>query len=195
MDAALKESTAGLKLNLGSGQHPKPGYINVDRHAPADVIHDLEQLPWPWETSSVSEILMQHVLEHLGRSTESFLRIIQELYRVCRHGAMIHITVPHPRHDAFLSDPTHVRAILPETWELFSKEMNQMWKQKGFSNSPLALQLDVDFKLLQAAPDFAGPWKKRLDAGAMTRQQVAEAAMAYNNVVEQIRMDVQVIKP
>ena len=47
--------------------------------------------PWPWPTDSVDEILLRHALEHIGESTETFLRIMQELYRVCRHSAVINI--------------------------------------------------------------------------------------------------------
>src|SRR5947208_13026944 len=97
-----------LKLNLGCGQNHRPGYVNVDRAGSPDVKWDLEQFPWPWEDSSVGEVVMFHVLEHLGESTATYLKIIQEIYRVCQDGAAIQITVPHPRHDDFLNDPTHV---------------------------------------------------------------------------------------
>src|SRR5438128_1961143 len=94
-----------LRLNLGSGQNPKPGYINVDKSGSPDLKWDLEQFPWPWEDSSVDEIQLIRVLEHLGESTATFFKIIQELYRVCKNGAIIDIAVPHPRHDDFLGDP------------------------------------------------------------------------------------------
>ncbi|MBY0403020.1 MAG: methyltransferase domain-containing protein, partial [Cyanobacteria bacterium] len=103
-----------LKLNLGSGQNPKAGYVNVDKFGNPDVLLDLESFPWPWETSSVDEIVLHHVMEHLGASAEVYFKIMQEMYRVCKPGALIHITVPHPRHNHFAFDPTHVRGILPE---------------------------------------------------------------------------------
>jgi len=55
----------GLKLNLGSGQHPQPGFVNVDKLGEPDLKCDLEVFPWPWPENSVSEILLIHVLEHL----------------------------------------------------------------------------------------------------------------------------------
>ena len=36
---------------------------------------------------------------------------MKELYRISCDQANIHISVPHPRHDDFLADPTHVRPI------------------------------------------------------------------------------------
>jgi hypothetical protein len=94
-----------LKLNLGCGKNPKPGYVNVDKYDNPDVLHDLETFPWPWKDNSVNEIRLIHVLEHLGERKEVFLNIIKELYRICVASATIHIVVPHPRHDDFINDP------------------------------------------------------------------------------------------
>ena len=51
-----------IKLNLGCGEKKFPGYINVDKYGSPDVNHDLESFQWPWETNSVSEIKLIHVL-------------------------------------------------------------------------------------------------------------------------------------
>ena len=50
-----------------------------------------------------------------GRIRRVFLGMMKELYRICRDGAEIEINVPHPRHDNFIGDPTHVRIITPDT--------------------------------------------------------------------------------
>ena len=62
-----------LKLNLGCGQHHREGYINVDKYGSPDILHDLETFPWPWRDNSVKEILLYHVLEHLGQAESSQL--------------------------------------------------------------------------------------------------------------------------
>ena len=100
-----------MRLNLGCGGKKLAGWINVDKFetAATDLIFDMEVFPWPSPDDSVDEVLMAHVLEHLGAQTSVYLGIIKELYRVCRDGAKIKIAVPHPRHDNFLSDPTHAR--------------------------------------------------------------------------------------
>lgn len=129
-----------MKLNLGCGRNHKDGYVNVDKEPAADPdrIVDLEEFPWPFDDDSIDEILMCHVLEHLGRETGVFLGIMKEIYRVCAADAVVTIVVPHPRHDHFLGDPSHVRPILPETMLLFSKEMNRQWESVGSSHTPFA---------------------------------------------------------
>jgi len=56
-----------LRLNLGASNDVRPGYLSVDIAPPADVVCDLRQ-PWPWETSSVDEILAHDVFEHFPQA-------------------------------------------------------------------------------------------------------------------------------
>ena len=139
----MEASNQSLKLNLGCGQFPKEGYLNVDKYGEPEFRFDLETFPWPWADNSVEHIILHHVLEHLGAATDIYLKIIGELYRVCKVGALIDITVPHPRHEDFIGDPTHVRAITPYSFRLFSKAFN-----KVSTASPLGSLLNVDFELV-----------------------------------------------
>lgn len=81
------------KLNLGCGYFPKEGFVNVDIDpaAPADIIHDLEQKPWPFEDQSFSEIEIFHVLEHVADVHGT----LSEIYRILKPGGRVHIKVPH----------------------------------------------------------------------------------------------------
>ena len=181
-----------LRLNLGCGEDHKPGYINVDKYGNPDIFHHLEKFPWPWEDESVEEVLMKHILEHLGESTDDYLGIIKELYRVCVGGAAINIIVPHPRHDDFLDDPTHVRIVTPAGLSLFSKSKNAEWIGKGFSNSLLGLYLDVDFEIIGVDYVFDPVWAEILnDKDDMF---IYQAVKRYNNVIRETLINIKVIK-
>src|ERR1700761_187803 len=112
---------------MGSGLNRKPGYVNVDASAESepDEVFDLEVTPWPWPDSCAEEVRFNHSLEHMGGDAKVFLAIMKELYRICAHGAIVDIHVPHPRHDYFIGDPTHVRIITTEVLRLFSKKFNE----------------------------------------------------------------------
>ena len=87
-----------MKLNLGCGVNKIEGYLNIDKYPSGnpDMLMDLEEIPWKFDENSVDEILLNHVLEHLGAEVEVFFSIIKEMYRVCKNGTIIQINVPHP---------------------------------------------------------------------------------------------------
>lgn len=186
-----------LRLNLGCGRNPKRGWINVDKAhaAAADQVVDLETLPWPWADNSVDAILLHHVLEHLGQRTETFLGIVKELYRVSKPGAEITIVVPHPRSDDFVNDPTHVRAVTPAALRLFDQGVNREWEAAGHPNTPLGVYLGVDFRIktLNFSPDE--PWLSRFNSGEIDRNGLAEAERSFSNVIKEITIVWEAVKP
>lgn len=138
-----------MRLNLGCGfqQRRDGNWVNVDKYSDChpDMVWDLEQFPWPWEDNSVDEVLLKDCLEHLGQQTHCFLKIMQELYRVCKDGAIINIVVPHPLHDDFFGDPSHVRPITAQMLSLFNKDLNRTWIATGRPATPFGIYLDIDF--------------------------------------------------
>ena len=184
----------GLKLNLGSGQNPEQGFVNVDKYGAPDVRCDLESFTWPWPDNSVSQIRLVHVLEHLGASPDVFIGIMKEMYRVCEPGGQIYIAVPHPRHDHFIGDPTHVRPVTPEMLHLFSKANNRRWKEIGANNSPLALYHDVDFEVADTTYILDEPYSSRARSGELSDEEIGRLLRTQNNICAEIRILLKVIK-
>lgn len=180
-----------MKLNMGCGRNKHAGYVNVDS-APAsepDVLFDLETFPWPWPDGAAEEVVFNHSLEHMGGDPKVFLRLMQELYRICAPGAVVRINVPHPRHDDFIGDPTHVRPITPQMLTLFDRELNDRWRAGGFSNTPLAHYLGVDFRLTTRGLILDEPYLTQLQRGEVSEAQVLEWERQRNNVVREFRIE------
>lgn len=185
-----------MRLNLGCGHDKRDGWVNVDSFpgVEPDEVVDLERIPWPWPADSADEVLLKHVLEHLGATPAAYLEIIRELWRICRDGARVTVVVPHPRHDSFLSDPTHVRAITPQGLELFSQRKNREWIEKGFGNSPLGLKLGVDFEIENVAMTPDEPWRSRFQRGQIGQAELAQAARSQNNVILESTIVLRAVK-
>ena len=80
-----------LKIELGGGSNQKPGFINVDKAAGAEVCIDMESQRLPFDDDSVAEVYSCHALEHI----RNLIHIYREILRVCRVGARVEIRVPH----------------------------------------------------------------------------------------------------
>jgi predicted SAM-dependent methyltransferase len=186
-----------MRLNLGCGSKKTPGWINTDKvpDCDPDQVVDLEQLPWPWPDNSVDEVMLSHVLEHIGQSTELYLGIIKELYRVCRDGATITVIVPHPRHDHFLNDPTHVRIVTEEGLNTFSQASNRRLMARGAANTPLGIYIGVDFAIQSVTYDLDDVWLGKAQRGEITEADLQFAKATYSNVITQTTIVMKAIKP
>ena len=185
-----------MRLNLGCGFNKRDGYVNVDigDHCAPDVVHDLEKAPWPWDDSSIDEIYMSHVLEHLGATTAAYFGVLQEMYRVCRHDARITVVVPHPRHDDFLHDATHVRAATVEGLSMFLRKNCEEWEAAGFANSPLAFIAGVDFEIVDSEYALEEPYKSKFDLNVLSKTELLQAMRQNNNVIKETTIVLRVVK-
>ena len=185
-----------MKLNMGCGHNKLRDFINVDSspYFEPDVVHNLERAPWPWPDSSADEVMFIHSLEHMGQSAGVFLGIMMELYRICKDGAKVTIHVPHPRHEHFIGDPTHVRIITPVTMMCFDRELCESWLRAGNSNSKLALQLNVDFTQESVTTLLDQPYAARFDAGNLDSDDLDELMRERNNIAKEYQIVLKVRK-
>jgi ubiquinone/menaquinone biosynthesis C-methylase UbiE len=185
-----------MKLNLGCGSVILKDFVNVDKfdfYKP-NIVHDLEVFPYPFQDNSVDEIILSHVLEHIGQIPDVFNEIIKELYRICRNGSLINITVPHPRHDDFISDPTHVRPITLRSLSMYDQKLNKIWEEKNASNTPLGLIHNVNFQILSVNYVLDQRYQKLLNEKKIKENDLKEYSEKYNNVIKEINLKWKVIK-
>ena len=83
-----------MRINLGSGERPLEGWVNVDAlpDAPGvDVVTDVTEA-LPFESGSADALYASHLLEHV--SSEDVPRVLAEWRRVLRPGGVLMIAVP-----------------------------------------------------------------------------------------------------
>jgi predicted SAM-dependent methyltransferase len=121
------------KLNLGSGNDVKEGYINLDYIAAdgIDIVHDLDSIPYPFIDNYFDEIYAAHTLEHL----KDLIGTMRELHRICKPGAKITIRVPHFSAFSNYADPTHKKLFSYSTFDFFtSTQFFQKRNESGMFN-------------------------------------------------------------
>ena len=183
----------GARLNLGCGVQRMEGWVNVDREPEtgADLQFDLTRRPWPLPEGCAVEVNLSHVLEHTG---DAFRTVIEELYRVCRDGARVHVRVPGPAHEWFWTDPEHNRPILPETLSMLDRELCKARMIGGDTKTPLAVYWNVDFVLEKSLFAVDPQFDAERVASGMSDEEVMKRARYQNNVVAEYSMDLRARK-
>lgn len=180
-----------MKINIGSGYNNPDGFVTVDYDPSCnpDYCVNIEKEPLPFEDNTVTAVLAHHIFEHLG---EGYFHVLQELYRVCEHGAILDIRVPHPRHETFLADPTHRRPITPVGLQLFSKTFNKYCRDANKSSSQLGDYYNVDFDIVEwhYIPDE----KYKLKFADWSKEDIEEYINEHNNIVSEYHIRLMVNK-
>lgn len=96
-----------------------------------DVLWDLNELPWPLASNAFDEVHAYEVLEHLGRQGDAraFFDHFSEIWRVLKPGGLLCASVPKYESRWMWADPSHTRAILPES--LIFLDQSEYTRQLG----------------------------------------------------------------
>ena len=173
-----------LKLNLGCGNKQYEGYVNVDKVALPGVqfVHDLEKTPLPFDTNSVSEIRCEHILEHIV----NYMPLLEEMHRISKPNAKIHVLAPYYKYEAAFRDPTHVRFFTEHSFDYFHEGVK-------FSHySPARFEVDNVEKRIRFISDVKD---KRKSIMKMIPNFVRPALdMFLWNVYSELKFEMRVIK-
>jgi hypothetical protein len=158
VEAALKlvaTEYAPKKLDIACGSRVTPGYTGIDIAADADIAWDLWQFPWPIKTGSVREVQINHWLEHIPHyrpewgARDGWFLFWEEVHRITRKGALIHVVSPHSRNDRAFWDPTHVRFLQPVNFYY----INQEWLATNLLSHYTACDFEVVVMSYQGEAD------------------------------------------
>lgn len=132
-----KKEEVKKKLDIACGDNKREGFTGVDKYKTdsVDIVHDLTVYPWPFEDNSVDEIWCSHYIEHVV----DLCAFYKEIYRIMKVGATGIICAPFGKNNRAWQDPTHVRAIVEESFFYLDKNFRKSNKLEHY----LA---DVDFE-------------------------------------------------
>lgn len=91
--------------------------LDIDPDSGADVVHDLDVLPYPFADDQFDEIHASEVLEHTGRQGDwrFFFGQFSEFWRILKPGGVLCATCPSVESRWAWGDPGHTRVIQPES--------------------------------------------------------------------------------
>lgn len=135
-------------LHLGSGNKYDPRAVNVDltSRTKPDVVHNLDERPWPFPDNRFDEVLAYDVVEHL----QDVLASMEEIHRVCRPGAIVRITVPHFSCANAFTDITHKHFFTQASFDPL------------LVDHPLAFYTERRFRKQAADIIFAPTWMNKI---------------------------------
>jgi hypothetical protein len=156
-----------LILDLGCGTRKREGAVGVDYNpnSAADVIHDLGQFPYPFETSSADEIYLDNVLEHLP----DVVATLDEIHRIGRDGCQVRIDVPYFRSRWASVDPTHRHSFTADSMSYFDPA-HSFFERYHYSESRFGVEsVTFNERFASSGPRawlarFANRWPARYEA-------------------------------
>lgn len=123
LDEIIKKNS-GIRLDIGCGASKNPGFVGIDmlKLPGVDIVHDLEETPWPLPDECVLVATASHVLEHINPHKGVFIQVMDEIWRVLKPGAQFAFVVPHASSPGYQQDPTHCNMINETTMHYFDPD-------------------------------------------------------------------------
>jgi len=106
------------KVHCGNYQWENLTTLDINPDHKPDVVHDLEELPLPFEDESFDEILAFEVLEHIGKlgDYKFFFNQWTDFYRLLKPNGIFVGSCPLWNNIWCFGDPSHSRVIQKENF-------------------------------------------------------------------------------
>jgi len=167
-----------LDIGCGAAKAPEAIGLDISSDTDADIVHDLDELPYPIQDASFDQILMQDVIEHVREP----IRVFEELHRIARPGARIQLRTPHFSSILAYGDPTHRH--------YFSTIAIRSLAEPRFAH-----YTDVRFRVVHVTLDLWLPFRM-IGLGALANRfpEAYEKYLAFRFPTMNIRAELEVLK-
>jgi SAM-dependent methyltransferase len=183
-----------VRVDLGCGKKKQPGFVGIDRFAllGVDIVADMNK-GLPLADNSVDYLVASHSLEHI----DDLLLTMQEIYRVCKHKALVCVVAPYYHTSANMANPFHTQVFNEHTPRFFTTSnwtpLNKSdYESPGIPEWGLAesdhSKCTIDFRCLRMEM-FYFPQYRRLDESE--KRRVRQSLL---NVVDTIMYHFLVVK-
>lgn len=190
----VPELHRAVRVDLGCGGVKRAGFIGIDRFPlpGVDIVADMNK-GLPLDDNSVDYLVASHSLEH----ADDIIFIMQEIYRVCKHKALVCIVAPYYHTSLNMANPFHKQVFNEHTPRFFTTSHHTLidkldydfphapnWGIAESDNS----KCKMDFRCLRIE-FFYFPQYRRLDENE--KRKLRQTSI---NVVDQIMYHLLVVK-
>lgn len=180
---------APTKLSLACGQAKPEGFFGIDytKADGVDLVHDLNEFPWPIKSGVVEEIQCSHYVEHIphwrpGFTKDGWWMFFDEVYRICKPDAICSFVHPYCMSVRADWDPTHERRIHENTWYYLNAEWR---KVQMLDHYPTEVNFEVE--LIEGLGVAEAVQARHHEAQAYAREH-------YWNVIADLHARLKVLK-
>jgi SAM-dependent methyltransferase len=128
---------------MGCGRDILDCYVNADSIGLPGValVADFSR-PFPFKDNSFSMVNAVNVIEHLPDT----VKVMEEIWRVSKAGARVHIKVPHYKSSNAFKDPTHRSFFTEDSFEYFDTGRISRYSKAKFRVAEVkkTQQYDID---------------------------------------------------
>ena len=140
-------------LDVGCGSKKVKSAIGIDKYPldNVDICHNLDEYPWPIESSSMEKIIFSHSINHL----KDIEKIISECHRILKTNGLVEIVAPHFSSDNFRTDPTHRFSLGFRSMEYFVTNGDTEYHYRNDDIKLVLLSKSLSFRECKAS------WRKK----------------------------------
>lgn len=120
-----------LDIGCGNNKHKRKEYpktldyervigLDIVDLPSVDVVHNMEEFPFPFPDEVFDNVIMHHSLEHVSKENNKNIKIIEEVHRLLKPDGTFIVDVPIGHW--FTYDPTHKNYVGFWYWKYFSTD-------------------------------------------------------------------------
>lgn len=177
------------KIEIGSGGRSRKGFIGIDivQLPGVEIVADVDKEGIPLLDNSVEHLYSSHTFEHFV----NFDFVMSEVWRVCKHEALIELKTPYLTNTVSLSNPFHKTHLTEYTFLFYGDQRIKLPKEiggYGLQHGTANEQTPVRFRQEKVEYIYNPPWHAKSD------KEKDFARRHYLNVVRDIHFILRPIK-
>lgn len=177
------------KVELGCGDRKREGFFGIDiaKLPGVDLVADVDKEGIPLPDNVVEHLFSSHCIEHLADVNH----VTSEIWRICKHNAIVEIRVPYMTNTVSWSCPLHKTHFTEYTFLFYSDKVIKLPKEvggQGLKHGTANEQTPVRFRQEKVEYIYNPPWHAKSD------KEKDFARRHYLNVVRDIHFILRPIK-